>query len=209
MRILIFGPPGVGKGTQSALLKRNLSRIENKNTAHISTGEILRFVVREKTELGRKSEQYMNQGELLPDTLMCKIVEERLSKEDCKDGFILDGFPRTLPQAGLLNDLLEKLKCPLDSVLHLACQEKILVDRILQRSQKESRKDDNLKTIFHRIEIYKKETLSLIPYYSEKEILRPSVPAIGPVEEIEHRILHSLGILLPSKTGFYSQESKT
>jgi len=124
MRLVQLGPPGAGKGTQAALI------VEKYGIPHISTGDILREAVREKTDLGRSAESYMSRGELVPDELLITIIKDRLSKKDCENGFMLDGYPRTIPQADALQMILTESGEMIDTVLNVCVDEEEVIKRI-------------------------------------------------------------------------------
>jgi len=131
MKLILLGPPGAGKGTQAANI------IETFSIPHISTGDIFRKNIKEGTELGKKAKEYMDRGELVPDTLVVEIVEDRLKAEDCKSGFLLDGFPRTVFQAEALDKVLENMGAGLDYVINVVVDPELLVERaVLQRLRK-------------------------------------------------------------------------
>ena len=138
MRIVILGAPGAGKGTQAKFIA------EKFNIAHISTGDMLRSAIAKGTELGKEAKGYMDRGELVPDTLVLGLIRERLQEADCKNGFLLDGFPRNVSQAKALNALLEELKLSLTHILDFDVPESVLLERILNRAKEGSgRSDDN------------------------------------------------------------------
>ena len=161
MRIILIGPPGAGKGTQAEHLVRDL------NIPHLSTGEMLRAGKQAGTDRGKLAGQYMDQGQLVPDDLVVSIVNERLQEEDCNNGFLLDGFPRTLPQAHILNELLEQRQAYINLVLELKVEEQVLIERLLQRK----RPDDTRETIEARLQVYHEQTSPLLGYYGERGIL--------------------------------------
>ena len=161
-RLIFLGPPGAGKGTQAAVIAEKLA------IPHISTGEILRGAIAEKTPLGVKAKSYVDNGDLVPDDLILDLVEERLNQKDTKDGWILDGFPRNVSQAEFLDTLLEKLNQACDYVLNLDVKDNVLIKRLLERG----RKDDNEETITNRLEVYRQQTAPLIEYYQNHGILK-------------------------------------
>lgn len=161
MRLIFLGPPGAGKGTQAALLA------ECWQIPHISTGEILRQAVTDRTPLGVKAQSYMDKGELVPDTLVIALIEERLQQSDTKSGWILDGFPRNVPQANALAELLESIAQPCDIALNFEVPTDILVARMLGRG----RKDDNETTIRRRLEVYLEQTAPVIDFYRQHDCL--------------------------------------
>ena len=161
-RLIFLGPPGAGKGTQAQILS------ENHQIPHVSTGDILRSAVAQQTPLGKQAQDYMNRGELVPDVLILNLIQDRLSYEDAVSGWILDGFPRNVNQATFLEDLLAKLEQNADCVLNLEVPDEVLVERLLARK----RKDDNESTIRRRLEVYHQDTVPVINFYQQKEILQ-------------------------------------
>jgi len=185
--LILMGPPGAGKGTQSKTLVDALSIIQ------ISTGEILREAVEKETSLGLAAKQYLTMGNLVPDELVIKIIEERIIHEDCSRGFILDGFPRTVEQAIALEKILEKNGKKLEVVVYIDVPEKELITRLLKRAEIENRVDDNLITIKNRLEIFNKKLEALINYYKENGLLK-FVDGTGGSEEVNKRIFKAIGI---------------
>ncbi|ARE89508.1 Adenylate kinase [Clostridium formicaceticum] len=192
MRTILLGPPGAGKGTQAAVI------VNEFDVPHISTGDIFRYNIKQGTELGKKAKSYMDQGLLVPDELVVAIVEDRLKQEDCKNGFLLDGFPRTVPQAEALDNALVNMGVSLDRVINIEVDKDKLVKRAVgRRICKEcgatyhlefnpslkgelcdqcggklyQREDDTEETVSKRIEVYLKETQPLIQYYQERDLL--------------------------------------
>ena len=175
-RLLFLGPPGAGKGTQAA-------RLCNANgMSHLSTGDLLRSEVAAGTALGQEAEAVMNRGELVSDALVLAIVESQL-KGLSSEGWLLDGFPRTVPQADALEPLLDELKQPIEAVVLLELDDAVLIERLLARG----RADDNEAVIRNRLEVYREKTSPLISFYRDKGLL-VSVEANGSVEEITERI---------------------
>ncbi|MEP0919473.1 adenylate kinase [Leptolyngbya sp. DQ-M1] len=160
-RLIFVGPPGAGKGTQSKFLA------DSHQIPHISTGDILREAVAEKTSLGVKAQGYMDRGELVPDQLVIDLIRERLGKPDAQSGWILDGFPRNVAQAEFLDVLLDELNQGCDRVINFDVPDEVLVTRMLSRG----RKDDNEETIRRRLEVYREQTAPLINYYESREKL--------------------------------------
>lgn len=159
MFILLMGPPGAGKGTQAVRL------IEKYGIPQISTGDMFRAAVAEQTPLGLEAKKYMDAGQLVPDSVTVGIVKERLAKDDCKNGFILDGFPRTTAQAVSLDAILRELGIILDGVVNLNVPKEELVRRISERAQLENRADDKPETVQRRLTVYEESTKPLIDYY--------------------------------------------
>ena len=179
-RLLFLGPPGAGKGTQAARI------CEGNGMKHLSTGDLLRAEVSAGSELGREAEALMNQGELVSDGLVLAIVESQM-KTVANGGWLLDGFPRTVPQAEALDPLLSKLEQPIEAVVLLEIDDAVLIQRLLSRG----RADDSEKVIRNRLEVYRDKTSPLISYYRKKNLLI-TVPAEGNVEDISDRITQSL-----------------
>jgi adenylate kinase len=187
MRILFLGPPGSGKGTQTRMLAQRLG------IPVISTGEMLRAAVREGTPLGGKAKAVMEAGGLVPDDLMIQLIRERLSEADAREGFILDGFPRTVDQAKELEQLLADTGngLGLSGVINLEVPEAVLVDRLHGRSNEEHRTDDRPDTILERLKVYHSKTEPVIGFYRERGLLA-EVDGIGDVDEIAQRIDQAL-----------------
>jgi len=179
-RLLFLGPPGAGKGTQAARL------CEANGMSHLSTGDLLRSEVSAGTALGLEAEAVMNRGELVSDELVLAIVESQM-KTLSGSGWLLDGFPRTVPQANALEPLLEELKQPIEAVVLLELDDAVLIERLLARG----RDDDNEAVIRNRLEVYREKTSPLISFYRDKGLL-VSVEANGSVEEITDRITEVL-----------------
>ena len=192
MRIVLLGPPGAGKGTQAEFIAKKF------NLPHISTGDIFRKNIKDKTSLGLKAKEYIDKGLLVPDEVTVSIVEERLKQDDCKEGFLLDGFPRTVAQADALDNVLNSIDCELEYVLNIIVPDKAIIDRITGRrvcpvcgmtyhinfnppkaegkcdkcgERLIQRPDDSYETIVKRLAVYKSQTEPLIQYYSRKKIL--------------------------------------
>lgn len=161
-RLIFLGPPGAGKGTQAQVLAGNYQ------IPHISTGDILRAAVANQTLLGKQAKDYMNRGELVPDSLILNLIQDRLSYEDTVNGWILDGFPRNVNQAAFLEKLLLELEQNADRVLNLEVPDEVLVTRLLARK----RKDDNEETIRRRLEIYHQDTVPVIDFYQQRKTLK-------------------------------------
>jgi adenylate kinase len=203
MRLIIFGPPGAGKGTQARLLE------DRRGIAQISTGDILREAMSEGTPLGKKAKSYIESGELVPDEVVRKLAEQAIADEDYDD-FLLDGYPRTLQQAEWLTEFLEAHEVPLDAVIRLEVPDDVLVRRLSRRRVHEEtgetyhldhdpppddvdpdlivqRSDDEPETVRNRLEVYRDETAPLADYY-EKRGLLVSVDGVGDIEEVFQRI---------------------
>lgn len=213
LRTILLGPPGAGKGTQAERI------IEKYNIPHISTGDIFRENIKNGTELGMKAQEYMNKGELVPDDLVIEIATDRLLKDDCKEGFLLDGFPRTVYQAEKLDEFLTAHGQKLDKVLDLEVAEDILITRLTGRRVCKNcgasyhvvnippavegicdkcggplfqRKDDNEETAKNRISVYNNETAPLVDYYEKAGCLARIDGAAG-LEESFAEIVAALG----------------
>jgi adenylate kinase len=188
LRAVLLGPPGAGKGTQAVRL------VEKYNIPHISTGDIFRKNIKEGTELGKKAQEYMNAGALVPDELVVDLVKDRLQQDDCKNGFLLDGFPRTIFQAEKLDEFLAEMGQKMDIVINLKVEKDSLIKRLTGRrvckdcgasyhiinippkkdgvcdtcgGELMQRKDDNIETVENRINVYDDQTAPLIGYYKE------------------------------------------
>jgi adenylate kinase len=189
MNLMLFGAPGAGKGTQAKFL------IEKYNIPQISTGDILRAAIADKTDMGMEAKKFMDAGQLVPDSTIIGIIKDRLKEADCKNGFILDGFPRTLAQAEALDSLMNDMKISLDKVISLNVPDSLIVGRIsgrrvcsscgasfhieFQKPKQENicdycngdliiRKDDNVDTVKSRLEAYHAQTTPLIDFYTKK-----------------------------------------
>jgi adenylate kinase len=181
MRIVLLGAPGSGKGTQAALLVNELK------LPHISTGVVLRSAAEAGTELGLKARRVMDRGELISDDIMLGLIEDRLSQPDIKGGFILDGYPRNMVQAGALDELLDRLDTPVDEALQIDVDIEDLINRIAKRAAKEGRSDDTEEAVRNRMKIYSAQTAPVVEYYARKGILS-RVLGEGSIEEIFQRI---------------------
>lgn len=181
MLIVIVGPPGSGKGTQAKRLVAHLG------VPHLSTGELLREAIRKDTTLGREASSYMDQGRLVPDSLVLQLVHETLDQATFRRGCLFDGFPRSLAQARALDQMLAERGTPIDLVLELIADEQVLIDRMLKRAQKENRPDDNPQTIAHRMEVFRQQTAPLRDYYRTQGKL-VNIHGLGTPDEVFERI---------------------
>lgn len=213
MKIILLGPPGAGKGTQAKSIS------EKYSIPHISTGDIFRKNIKEQTELGRKAKEYMDKGQLVPDSLTIDLVKDRLMDQDCKGGFLLDGFPRTVSQAEALDEFLTKREEKLDAALLIDVPNDLIFERMTGRrvcpacgasfhvkfnppkidsicdlcgGQLIQRKDDSEATVKDRLEVYSKQTQPLVEYYKAHEILK-SVDGNLAINEVFNNILKVLG----------------
>ena len=204
MKIILMGPPGAGKGTQAEKL------VDLYQIPHISTGDMFRKAQKDGTELGLKAKSYMDQGQLVPDEVTVGIVKERLAEADCKEGFLLDGFPRTVQQADALDTILAELNMALDCVVNIEVDKAFLVDRLTGRrvcracgatyhiankapkvegvcdkcgGELYQRGDDTIETVSNRLDVYAAQTAPLIDYYKSKGIMS-SIDGSKSMEEV-------------------------
>ena len=211
--IVLLGPPGVGKGTQGKLLQ------DQYNIPQVSTGDILREAVKNKTPLGTKANSFMTGGKLVPDDIMIGIIVDRLKESDCNNGFILDGFPRTIEQAKALDEILKNEGKEIKSVIYLQADEGEVIKRLSGRrictacgeafhvifnpslnadfcdtcnGRLYQRDDDNEDVIQSRLKIYNEQTSPLIEFYERKSLLW-AVDSLGSIEEIFEKIVHAVG----------------
>ncbi len=181
--LIFFGAPGAGKGTQAKKLAKKL------DLKHISTGDVLRTEISTNTDLGKKAKVFMNKGELVPDEVIIGMVEKIISGLLDKNGFILDGFPRTYPQAIALDAMLKKYHISISDVLFLNVPKEELISRLLKRAEIEGRNDDkNTAIIENRIHVYKEKTTPIFEYYAKQNKFR-EIAGVGEIDEIFNNIL--------------------
>ncbi|MET0426900.1 MAG: adenylate kinase [Microvirga sp.] len=185
MRLVLFGAPGSGKGTQATRLKERLG------VPHISTGDLLRAEIKAGTELGNKAKGMMDAGQLLPDDIMLGIIEHRLGEADAKPGFILDGYPRNLAQADALDAVLARIGQPLDVVVKLDVPDEAIIGRCEVRFEKEGRPDDNPETVKRRLGIYADQTAPVADFYKQRGKLQV-VDGVGELDDVTQRVLDVL-----------------
>ncbi len=215
-RVVLLGPPGAGKGTQAKLLQEQFAACQ------ISTGDILRQAVAQQTPLGREAGQYINRGALVPDGVIVNLVAERLKEKDCEKGFILDGFPRTIPQAESLDAILSRMNLSLNGVLSVQVPRQTIIERLAGRRTCKScgalchvvfdpptkagvcdrcggelfqRDDDREETIANRLKVYESQTAPLVGYYRERGLLQ-EIDGVGAIDEIRARVTRALGDLV-------------
>lgn len=213
LRTILLGPPGAGKGTQAVKI------VEKYNIPHISTGDIFRENIKNETELGKKAKSYMDRGELVPDELVVEIATDRLTKDDCKNGFLLDGFPRTIFQAEKLDDFLAKRGEKIDKVINIDVETEALVKRITGRRVCKScgasyhvvnippkkdgvcdvcngelvqRADDTEETVLNRIDVYNKQTKPLVDYYEKAGVIA-NIDGNKDLDDVLADIIKALG----------------
>ncbi len=187
MRLLLMGPPGAGKGTQSVGIAEMLG------IPHISTGDIFRANVSQGTPLGVEAKRYMEAGEYVPDSVTNAMVRDRLAQDDCRPGFLLDGYPRTLDQVGELDAMLTSAGTALTNVVELTVDVDEVVGRLVKRAAEQGRADDTEEVIRRRLEVYAEQTSPLTKLYGERGLLA-QVDGMGSVEEVTARIISALGI---------------
>ncbi len=187
MNIILFGPPGVGKGTQAMRLAAA------HNLLHISTGDILRAAIAEGTPLGRTAQTFVESGGLVPDDIIIGLMREVLEQlSEGKHGFLLDGFPRTLEQARALDALFRELKISSVQIIMLTAPEQELIDRMVRRGLEQGRKDDTAETIRHRLEVYYAQTEPVKAYYEQSRGVHLA-DGLGTINEVTGRIEKALG----------------
>ncbi|HWC21591.1 MAG TPA: adenylate kinase [Flexivirga sp.] len=185
MRLIILGPPGAGKGTQAERIS------ESRGVPHISTGDIFRDNIRRETPLGKQVKGILDAGGYVTDEITNQIVADRLAEDDAQHGFLLDGYPRTVPQVEALDKLLSGWGHQLDAVLELQVDEQELVTRLVKRAETSGRTDDTEDVIRERQRIYREETAPLVRIYSERNIVVP-IDGVGELDEVTARITAAL-----------------
>ncbi len=209
--IVLLGPPGAGKGTQAKRIAQKLELV------HVSTGDLFRENLKNETELGQLAQQYMNKGELVPDDVTVRMVEERLSRPDCKEGAVMDGFPRTAAQAKAFDELLKKFDSAVKVVPYIKVPDEVLVERLSGRWMSQSgrvyhekynpptvkwiddidgsplyqREDDKPETVRHRIDVYNEQTAPLIDYYRNQGLL-VEIDGTQPIEDVTEDIMQAV-----------------
>ncbi len=187
MRLVIMGPPGAGKGTQAVVVASLLG------VPHISTGDIFRANVSQGTALGVEAKRYMDAGEYVPDGVTNAMVRDRLSQDDCRPGFLLDGYPRTVEQVGELEAMLRSDDQRLSAVVELVVDVDEVVSRLVRRAAEQGRSDDTEDVIRRRLEVYFEQTAPLIAMYESQDLL-VRVGGMGTVDEVTDGIVTALGI---------------
>jgi adenylate kinase len=182
MITILFGPPGGGKGTQAAYIT------ERFGLPHVSTGVMLRREVERGSDLGAEVAPIMAEGRLVPDELIVRVIEARLSRPDAARGVLLDGFPRTVPQAEELDAMLRRRGCRVDMLLCLDVPESVLIERLLGRARDEGRADDNLETIQTRLAVYHEESAPVLDHYRQAGVRIETVDGDAPIDEVARRI---------------------
>jgi adenylate kinase len=193
-RLLIIGPPGSGKGTQAHRISKQLGIVE------ISTGDMFRTHLAGRTPLGTEAQKYLDTGDLVPDHLTTAMVRERLQEPDAKDGFLLDGYPRTLSQLDDLDGILEESGSTLDAVLEITADDDEIVRRLLLRAQAEGRSDDTEVVIRHRLQLYRKETEPVISRCAERGLLA-RVDGTADVDRVTAGALEAIQAAMAGRAG--------
>ena len=184
-RLVLFGPPGAGKGTQAARISERLG------VPAISTGDIFRSNIAGGTELGRQVVTFTSVGALVPDELTDELVRDRLQQADAAQGFLLDGYPRNVAQVGALDAMLAEAGTPLDAVVEITADADVVVDRLLKRALVEGRADDTEDVIRHRLDVYAEQTAPIAKVYADRGVL-VQVDGIGELDEVTERLMRAL-----------------
>lgn len=185
MKLILFGPPGAGKGTQAEFIA------DKYGVEHISTGDVLREAVKNNTDIGKKAKSYMDKGELVPDNVVIEIIKDKIASLD-SSSFMLDGFPRTLAQAEALDAMLREHNYDLDLVLMLDVDDEEVIKRIMHRQEIEDRKDDSEEVVRNRLKVYREQTSPLEEYYRGNNLLK-KLNGQGEISEVSARIEKILG----------------
>jgi adenylate kinase len=185
MRLVLLGAPGSGKGTQAARLKQHLQ------VPHISTGDLLRAEVAAGSALGVQAKEIMARGDLVSDDILLGMLEERFSRPDTRNGFILDGYPRNLVQAAALDGLLQRMGQPMDAAVQLEVDNELLIERLAGRAKAEGRSDDNPESVRKRLEVYDAQTAPVIEFYRQHGQLT-TVDGVGTLDEVFTRIIEAI-----------------
>ncbi|MFF1880086.1 adenylate kinase [Pseudarthrobacter sp. NPDC058196] len=189
IRMLLIGPPGAGKGTQASRVSEEFGILA------ISTGDIFRQNVKNRTPLGQAAESYINAGQFVPDQITNNMVRDRLEQSDARDGFLLDGYPRTAAQVAFLDEILADMGHRLDVVLQLVVDPEELIHRLLKRAVSENRTDDTAEVIRERMALYFEQTTSVTTLYDERGLLT-SVEGVGDVSDVAQRVSNALDVKL-------------
>jgi adenylate kinase len=189
MYLVLMGAPGAGKGTQAKKLENELG------LPHVSTGDLFRYNLKNETELGKLAQTYINKGELVPDDITIAMVRDRLAKDDCKNGAILDGFPRNPAQADALEQLLKEFDGEISVVPYIHVDQDELVERLLKRAEIEGRADDNEETIRARMVVFEEQTQPLLDYYEEKGLL-VKVNGAQSIDDVAQELLEVVRVKL-------------
>ena len=182
MNLIFLGPPGVGKGTQAKLI------CDYFDITHLSTGDMLRTEINNKSDIGKTAKSFIDQGALVSDEVLLNIIDSRLSDSNVQNGYLLDGFPRTIPQAKGLNDILKNNRQKLDAVVSLTANENELIERLIKRGRDSGRSDDTPEIIKQRQEVYWKQTSPLINFYKDENLIK-EIDGIGAINEIKNSCL--------------------
>jgi adenylate kinase len=186
LNLILFGPPGAGKGTHSVKL------VEKYNLVHISTGDIFRTEVGNKTELGMKAKSYMDKGELVPDEVVIGMLFSTMDRFKDANGFVFDGFPRTIVQAEKFDEMLVSRSMSISKVISLDVVDEELIKRLVKRGLESGRADDTEEVIRQRLTVYNKQTKPLLEYYTKKDMLKP-VHGLGAIDDIFENICKVIG----------------